>query len=80
VGIGPLCWVLLNPSTADDRRDDPTIRRCLGFARSLGYGGIHVVNLFAFRATCPRQLRAADDPVGPDNDGFILRAAQGPAG
>jgi hypothetical protein len=75
-GKAPLCWVLLNPSTADDRQDDPTIRRCMSFARSLGYGGIHVVNLFAFRATRPRQLRAADDPVGPANDRFIVRAAR----
>jgi hypothetical protein len=67
---------MLNPSTADERRDDPTIRRCTGFARSLGYGGIHVVNLFAFRARHPRQLFKAADPVGPANDKFIARAAR----
>ena len=55
----------LNPSTADHRRDDPTIRRCIGFARDWGYSGLCVANLFAFRATYPRDLFAADDPVAP---------------
>jgi len=60
-------FVLLNPSTADARHDDPTIRRCLGFARRWGYGGIEVVNLFAYRATDPRVLRTVRDPVGRAN-------------
>ena len=60
-------FVLLNPSTADARHDDPTIRRCLGFARRWGYGGIEVVNLFAYRATDPRMLRTVRDPVGRAN-------------
>ena len=68
-----LCWVLLNPSTADADRDDPTIRRCQGFARSWGYGGIVVVNLFAYRATDCRALSAAGDPVGPGNDRVLRR-------
>jgi len=55
----PLVWVMLNPSTADDCRDDPTITRCRGFARNWGYGGITVVNLFALRATRPEALRQA---------------------
>jgi hypothetical protein len=49
----------------------------MGFARAWGYGGIRVVNLFAFRATRPQQLQEAADPVGSANDGFILRAAKG---
>jgi hypothetical protein len=52
----PVCWIMLNPSTADADQDDPTIRRCMGFARSWGAGGIIVVNLFAFRATNPAEL------------------------
>jgi hypothetical protein len=63
-----LVWVMLNPSTADAQIDDPTIKRCMAFARENGYGGILVVNLFAFRATKPEHMKAAADPVGPDND------------
>lgn len=68
-------FVMLNPSTADARRDDPTIRRCSGFARAWGFGGVEVVNLFAWRATDPRELRRAADPVGPENDRVIAAAA-----
>lgn len=72
-----VCWVMLNPSTADATEDDPTVRRCLGFARSWGCGGIAVVNLFAFRATDPRALRRAKAPVGPENDRHIAEQAEG---
>lgn len=58
----------LNPSTADANHNDPTIRRCIGFARDWGFGGVRVLNLFAFRATYPDDLKAAADPVGPRND------------
>lgn len=63
-------FIMLNPSTADGAEDDPTIRRCVGYARRWGYDRIDVLNLFAHRATDPRALLAlndADDPVGPDN-------------
>lgn len=62
-----LGFVMLNPSTADADVDDPTIRKCMGFAERAGCGGIEVVNLFAWRATDPRALRAAGYPVGPLN-------------
>jgi len=65
----------LNPSTADASHDDPTIRRCIGFARDWGCGGLWVLNLFAFRATFPRDLRAAEDPVGPRNDRWLRLVA-----
>lgn len=63
----PLSFVMLNPSTADDRVDDPTIRRCIAFARREGCGGIIVANLFALRATDPVELTRAADPFGPKN-------------
>ncbi len=61
-------FIMLNPSTADASQDDPTIRRCIGFAKSWDYGALAVVNLFAYRATKPSELRTVADPVGPDND------------
>lgn len=73
-----LCWILLNPSTADAQSDDPTIRRCINFAASWGYGGIHVVNLFALRATDPREISKVEEPVGPGNDEVILSYAYWP--
>ena len=63
-------FIMLNPSTADASADDPTIRRCIGFARSWGMGGIVVLNLYALRATDPRELWKVTtaEAVGPDND------------
>lgn len=61
-------FVMLNPSTADADVDDPTIRRCMGFARAWGMGGLGVVNLYGYRATDPRELHKVPDPVGPHND------------
>ena len=68
-------FVGLNPSTADENEDDPTVRRCAGFARSWGYGGLLMTNLFAYRSTDPEGLFAARDPVGPGNDDFLARTA-----
>lgn len=64
-------FVMLNPSTADHQVDDPTIRRCVGFARRLGANGLVVVNLYAYRATDPAELWRAADPVGPDGDATL---------
>lgn len=68
-----LRWVMLNPSTADADTDDRTIGRCMSFARAWGFGGITVVNLYAFRATQPADMLAAADPVGPGNDLVLAR-------
>lgn len=62
---------MLNPSTADANLDDPTIRRCVSFAQREGYGGIIVMNLFAFRATSPDDMKGANDPFG-DECGYHL--------
>ncbi len=70
------CFVMLNPSKADATDDDPTIRRCIGFAKRFGCGRLDVVNLFAFRATNPRELLKASDPVGSENDTAIVEATQ----
>lgn len=73
----PLVFVMLNPSTADAAEDDPTIRRCVRFAKERGYTGIAVVNLYAFRATKPKDLKTALDPVGRFNDGHIAMGVVG---
>lgn len=73
-------WVMLNPSTADAYQDDPTIRRCIGFAKTFDFGGIQIVNLYAYRATNPTELRKVSDPVGPANELFIRRACSTLAG
>lgn len=69
-------FIMLNPSTADAAKLDPTLRRCLGFADSWGYGGFVITNLFAYRATNRLVLRTVEDPIGPDNDAHLLEQAQ----
>lgn len=64
-------YIMLNPSTADGETDDATIRVCIGRAQRMGYGGITVLNLFAYRATKPTDLLLAADPIGPHNDYHI---------
>ncbi|AXI48268.1 hypothetical protein C1J03_21090 [Sulfitobacter sp. SK012] len=69
-------FVMLNPSTATEVHNDPTVERCERRARTLGYGGFRVTNIFAYRATDPRDMRAATDPIGPDNDRMITKGVQ----
>lgn len=69
-----MCWVMLNPSTADAKEDDPTIRRCIGFAKREGCGGISVRNVFALRATHPSELAKHSDPFGPENEAHLMGA------
>jgi len=66
-------FVMLNPSTADETMDDPTIRRCIRFAYDWGCSVLRVGNLYAFRATNPEELWKIQDPVGPENDLFLYR-------
>lgn len=75
---GDTCtFLMLNPSTADGKQDDPTIRRCVGFAKSWGFSGMAVVNLFAWRATDPKKmLLRGGDIVGPENDLYTLQAVE----
>ncbi len=70
-------FVMLNPSTADASQDDPTIRRCVNFARLWGYSGLVVVNLYAWRDGDPNNLPdTRDEAIGPENDEAILDSAR----
>lgn len=75
-----VCFIMLNPSTADYKNDDATIRRCIGFAQRWGYDGIEVVNLFGWRTRWSKELKdlmsKGIDPVGPDNDRFMMEVAR----
>ena len=66
-----IAWICLNPSTADENQLDPTLRRIRDFSTAWGYSHFVMLNLFAWRATQPADMRAAADPIGPDNDRWI---------
>lgn len=72
-----MVFIGLNPSTADEFNDDPTIRRCIGFAKEWGCGGLIMTNLFAFRATDPKEMKLAKDPIGMCNDQYLLDISSG---
>lgn len=76
---GPMLFVMLNPSTADEHTDDPTIRRCIGFARREQAPSIQVVNLYAYRATDPADLARASWPIGESNDDVLIEAMRSDA-
>lgn len=67
-------FIMLNPSTATEVQNDPTVERCERRARALGFGAFRVTNIFAYRATDPKVMRAQADPVGPENDAAILQS------
>ena len=76
----PIAMIIgLNPSKADQTKNDPTITRCISFASSWGYGGVCVTNLFGFRATAPTELKAHHDPIGKENDAWVHEIAKGAA-
>ncbi len=68
----PPSFIGLNPSTADEQQDDPTIRRCIGYAKAWGFGGVVMLNLFALRSTDPANLRGPIEPVGSENDTHLM--------
>ena len=65
-------FIGLNPSTADEINNDATVRRCISFAQSWDYGGLCMMNLFAFRATEPYVMKACLYPIGADNDEHLI--------
>jgi len=74
----PYClFIMLNPSKADHRRNDPTIKKCMHYATAWGYGGLAVGNIFGFRASKPKEMMTAPDPVGPQNDEYLKKLIQG---
>ncbi|MEZ9455440.1 DUF1643 domain-containing protein [Vibrio splendidus] len=68
-------FIGLNPSTADESSDDPTLTRCINFAKAWGYGGVCMANLFAFRATEPKNMKSQNDPVGSENNKWLVNLA-----
>lgn len=76
-GEGTVTFVMLNPSIGDEERCNPTMKRCVDFARDWGYRSMHVVNLFSCISVKPTGLLEIDDPVGANNDAHIVQAAAG---
>ena len=71
-----ILFIGLNPSIADENIDDPTITRCINFAKDWGYGTLLMANLFAFRSTYPKDIYLIDDPIGKDNDHYLLECVK----
>lgn len=70
-----LLWIMLNPSTANETEEDPTLRRCMTFSRAWSYGKLEVVNLYAWRTPSPSDLACVPSPIGSENDCYIQKAA-----
>ena len=73
---GLAMFIGLNPSTADEVENDPTVNRCISFAKDWGYGGLCMTNLFAYRETDPHKMKTQREPVGPDNDKWLTKLAR----
>jgi len=69
-------FLMLNPSTADETVNDRTVAKCENWARQWGWGGLYVLNLFAYRSTDPKLMKLVKEPIGPDNDRVILKICQ----
>ena len=76
-GVGYAMFIGLNPSTADETHDDPTVRRCIRYVQSWGYEALCMMNIFAYRATDPAIMKRAADPIGPENDQYLKELAEG---
>ena len=75
-GEGICQFIGLNPSTATDEINDPTVTRCINYAKAWGYTGMYMTNIFAFRATDPRVMKAHPEPVGSENDHYLALIAR----
>ena len=75
-GKATINFVMMNPSVADEKNNDPTVARCEDFALRWGYGRMIITNIFAYRATAPEWLLKTEDPVGRENDSYILQTAK----
>ena len=69
-------FIMLNPSTADEKKNDPTVARCCKYAQRWGYGALIVTNIFAYRATKRADMKAHPFPIGPENVDYIIKAAE----
>ncbi|MBY0473759.1 MAG: DUF1643 domain-containing protein [Nitrosomonas sp.] len=75
-GAGYAMFIGLNPSTADELQDDPTVRRCINFSKEWGFSALCMTNIFGYRATDPQVMKAVSDPVGPENDEMLIDVAK----
>lgn len=71
-----VAFIGLNPSTADEIKNDPTVTRCINYAKKWGYSGMYMMNIFAYRATDPRVMKAHSEPIGSENDHYLSLVAK----
>tara|TARA_B110000014_G_C19853679_1_gene442297 strand:- start:25 stop:498 length:474 start_codon:yes stop_codon:yes gene_type:complete len=69
-------FIGLNPSIADDSIDDPTIRKCINYCKSWGFGGLYMLNLFSYISTNPDKIKDVQDPIGKENDSWLLKISK----